>query len=198
MKKFSLQYIIQAIFTVVSAVLIVSGIIMLFNGIALLAPLPIFNAIVFIALGAILFTTTKLSFLFTLILKHMKATFDGMSDILDIQLEGQKSGHVPNNNVQTIIINEDTTPEDLDELKKKNPVIAKELDELMQSITSPQFFMNKFGHIATPKKEIKDMDTKDLKKELQSCVDNSDFERAALIRDELKGRGNGGNSYTGS
>jgi protein-arginine kinase activator protein McsA len=79
-----------------------------------------------------------------------------------------------------ISINDETTPEQIDEIKKNHPQIAEQLDKILNG------FMDVIDSNSLHTNDIYKMSVQQLQKELQIAVDNNEFEKAAEIRDLLK------------
>jgi len=166
MKKLNAEFFLQLILGIASIALMIGGTIMFVT--SLFTPLSTFNAIMLMAAGAILYTGVRIYFMFLETTSSIKDYVKGISSQIgtnNLTPELLKS--------EVININEDTTPEQLDEIKKKFPMIADQLNTII----------NSFGDNA---KNVQNMSVQQLQKELQEAVDNNEFEKAAEIRDILK------------
>jgi len=175
MKKINAEFLLQLIFGIIAIALMLGGAIMFVA--SFFTSLPIFNAIYFMALGAILYTGVRIYFMLLEVASSInnsstqvnksKAPFDLLKS-------------------EVININEDTTPEQLEEIKKKFPAIADQLDKIIDTFIDETKKNN--GYFSESVKNINNMTIKQLQEELNLAVENNEFEKAAEIRDILKKR----------
>jgi len=178
MKNFHFEFIAHLLLGIVSIAFILVGVIIFVA--SFFVPLPIFNAAVLIGIGCTMFISVRLYFI-------LRDVLDSVNEFLK-QLQSQNS---PQNQAQKnmpnkiISINENTTPEEIEELKKEYPMIANELDKILSSIGEEIFVSN---GLFKKTKDIKEMTIVELKKALTIAVNNNEFEEAAQIRDEINSR----------
>ena len=88
-------------------------------------------------------------------------------------------------NVEQIIITDETSPEEMDEIKKQHPFLSPQLDEIFKQFQGS----NPFSKLTKQKeKQLIDMSIEELEEALEKAVGENKFEKAAIIRDELKTR----------
>jgi hypothetical protein len=174
MKKFSFEFLSQislAIFGV--ALFIVGAIIIIASLFTSLTFSPLVLAGIFaIALGAIAYGISKLYFTIMQLIKTLTdllANFNSKSPFDNLPL-----------NTEVISINENTSPEDLEKLKKKIPGAGAALESIFKIINGEIHISNN--------KELSEMTKEELQKEMDEAVNSNNFEKAAIIRDLLKNK----------
>jgi len=180
MKNFHFEFIAHLLLGVASIAFILVGVIILI--VSFFAPLPMFNAVVLIGIGCTMFISVRLYFI-------LRDVLDSVNEFLK-QLQSQNS---PQNQTprEIISINENTTPEEIEELKKKHPMIANELDKILNNMAKGENLLEGFFDskgLFKKTKDIKEMTIVELKKALAKAVDDNEFEKAAQIRDEINSR----------
>lgn len=176
------EFLLTILFGVFSICLIVVGAISfvasLFN-----PALPTFQSIELIFFGVITYTVVRLIF-------TVDKLFENSLSSADKLIKKYEKGNSPSNTdtnpdlikTSVISINDETTPEQIEEIKKKHPQIAEQLDKLLNG------FMDTIGSNSPHAKDIYKMSIQQLQRELEKAVENNEFERAAEIRDLLKKR----------
>ena len=167
MKKLNAEFFLQLTFGVASISLMIGGIVMIVA--SFFYPLSTINSVIITASGAILYTGVRIYFMLLEINDYVK----------DIPPQTGNNKFTPDllKPDEVIRINEDITPEQLEEIKKNFPMIADQLDYIVDGF-------NDFHKKSV--KSIHKMSIQQLKEELQKAVDNNEFEKAAEIRDVLK------------
>ena len=171
--------------------------------------LPILPGIYLMALGAIMYIGSKLYFMFldnlestaNLLLKigqelNNKNTISPPPNYKT--WESNQTGDINNNIIYSeVLINENTTPEELDKLKEEFPMIADKIDQIFHSLIQGDVDENFDKNIQNiisrndsgfTNVSIKNMSLKELQEELKIATEKELFERAAQIRDEINNR----------
>jgi cysteinyl-tRNA synthetase len=176
MEKNKTEFLLNILFGVFSICLIVVGAISFVA--SLLEPsLPTFQSIELILFGVIIYTIVKLIFTVDKLFENSLASTDKF-------IKENEQGNSPQNpdliKTSVISISDETTPEQIEEIKKKHPQIAEQLDKLLNG------FKDTIGSNSPHAKDIYKMSIQQLQRELEKAVENNEFERAAEIRDLLK------------
>jgi hypothetical protein len=198
MKKISGDVIAHLLFGVAAIGLLIGGAIMLIA--SFFTALPIFNAFIVLTLGAILYVGVRLYFVFGDVL-------ESITKLIEISSSPQinKNGRIYKNGLLTkqmgfgdlpthdlskiphpapglideILIDENTTPEEIENIKKKYPGFSHAIDEILEKVG---------GISRTSTLPLSSLSSFKLEKLLQEAIDKNDFERAAEIRDEINRR----------
>ena len=172
------EFLLINLFGVFSVCLIVVGIIS-FVASLFVPSIPTFQSIELIFFGVITHLMIRLYFTVDKLFENSLAPTEKF-------IKKQEERNSPLNpeliKTSVISINEETTPEQIEEIKKKHPQIAEQLDKLLNG------FMDITGSNSPHAKDIYKMSVQQLQKELEKAVENNEFERAAEIRDLLKKR----------
>lgn len=162
MKKNTPELFLQLFFGVVAIALMTGGAIMFVA--SFFSQISALTSILITCMGAILFNSVRLYLVFT-------------SSLDKLNNKNPNKNITPPIKTEIISINENTTPEQMNELKEKFPFIIDELEKILDNTN------------ANPtKKSIETMTIKQLQDELHNAVENNEFEKAAEIRDEIKKR----------
>lgn len=185
MKKISLDLVIQIIIGIAGIGLALAGAIVLVA--SFFTPLPIFKAIALMALGVMLFNSSRLYFIF---LENLNFTTELIKKITQANSPSNPDCFYPPDKKTRrnhpefieIKISDETTPEEIEEMKRKWPHMAEHIDMIMG--------MSKQIHPGGDKfpKRISLLSNTQLEQELKNAVENNEFELAAEIRDEIKKR----------
>lgn len=181
MKKFDTEFLMHLLAGVASIALMLIGLIMLVA--SFFTPLSTFNAVMLLAMGIIMSVVVKLYFMFREVLQKVSDLLSKYSSLFSQDMKSPISSEV-------ITINENTTPEEIEELKKKHPMVSAELDKILQRMginEGMSGFMSSMG-LSNEKKDIANMSIPELEKALEKAVNENEFETAAEIRDEIKRR----------
>jgi protein-arginine kinase activator protein McsA len=181
MRKINLELIAQIIFGLLGFCLMLIGVIIIGASLIFTKPL-LFEGVVLMSMGAILFTAVKVYFSLTSVLQSTSAIIEKI-----IKQNQQFSPH-QDSIVKEIVITEDTTPEEISQLKKEYPALSNSIDDMIRQIKHPNFPQHHKQSSTITAKDIITMTTSQLEIELQSAIANDLFETAAIIRDELKKR----------
>jgi len=178
MEKNKTEFLLNILFGVFSICLIVVGAIS-FVASLLVPTLPTFHSIELILFGVIIYTIVKLIFTVDKLFENSLASTDKF-------IEEHEQGNSPQNpdliKTSVISISDETTPEQIEKIKKEHPQIAEQLDKLLNG------FMDTIGSNSPHAIDIYKMSIQQLQRELEKAVENNEFERAAEIRDLLKKR----------
>ena len=178
MEKNKTEFLLNIFFGVFSICLIVVGAIS-FTASLLEPSLPTFQSIELILFGVIIYTIVKLIFTVDKLFENSLASTDKF-------IKENEQGNSPQNpdliKTSVISISDETTPEQIEKIKKEHPQIAEHLDKLFGG------FMDAMNSNSPHAKDIYKMSTQQLQNELQIAIDNNEFEKAAEIRDLLKKR----------
>lgn len=186
MKKVNLEFITQLLLGLGGIALMVVGAIM-FIGHFFQPDISLFQAEVITALGAILFSSVGLYFKF---LEIVNVASDGIEKITkatetykvhDDRVSAH-SDYFPSLDIQKIIINEDTTPEEIEDLKKHFPGIENQLGGLLDLAKGKQ---SKTKAVPTA---IEMMTISQLEQELKNAISLEDYKHAANIKNEINKR----------
>lgn len=180
MEKNKTEFLLNILFGVFSICLIVVGAIS-FVASLLVPTLPTFHSIELILFGVIIYTTVKLIFTVDKLFENSLSYADKLSKKYE---KGNSPSNTDTDLIKTsvISISDETTPEQIEEIKKKHPQIAEQLDKLLNG------FMDTIGSNSPHAKDTYKMSIQQLQRELEKAVENNEFERAAEIRDLLKKR----------
>ena len=127
-------------------------------------------------IGALLFVAIRIYFMFTEVLESVTEVLNKINNASSPQKQEQFS---PNTFFNKIVINEDTSPQEIEEIKKKFPMFADQIDKIIN--------LGKESDLSNIS-NIKYLTLSELEKALQRAIDNNEFEKAAKIRDEIKSR----------
>lgn len=179
MKKITFELISQILFGIAGVALMLGGAIMFIG--SFFTNFSLSTSIIFMVLGAILFTGVKLYFMFLEVLTAANKQVDEINK--GISPQNHNSRTYPG--VTNITIDENTTMEDIEEIKKKFPPLSNIIDNVIKNtgtIDNDAFYKE------TLPKHIELLSLKQLEKALEEAVENSEFEKAAEIRDEINKR----------
>jgi len=179
MKKIGFNFILQILFGFLGMVMVLCGIFMTIASFFIPA-ISLFQGVVFVALGAILFSCVGIYFKFQ---ETLNAAADGLEKITNatkLYKEKQDGGFSHLTGVQEIHIDENTSPEEIQKIKEMHPGMKGLLDELMKS-TKP------YNKEELPS-DLELMSSFQLQKELQKAIDSENYERAQAIRNEISKR----------
>ncbi len=188
MKKFNIEYLSLFTFGLFAIALITKGVVD-FAG-ALMVSLPIYQAVIYIALGAILFTVVKAFFALSKLVSILSKTVENITSFrqttptIDFGTSITPEGGSP----IMLKIDATTPPEEIEKLKQQFPMLSKTFDLLCEQSKT-------FGNLEHPgaipkEKDITKITLVQLEGYLNKAVEENDFEKAAKIRDEIKNRGN--------
>ena len=196
MKKISKEFICQMFFGITGIALMVIGALMLiaslFGG-----DISLFNSIVLMALGAILFEGVTLYFIFynflESALKIIEERFKenkGTSPHIhktnnDIFSNLGKMYNDENPNIRRITIDDNTTTEDLEKYKKEFPPLANYIDDILNLQKDSIKFSNIKNYYSSNTLEDIELSNEELEDKLKLAIEENEFEKAAQIRDEL-------------
>lgn len=179
MKKPSFEFISQLIFMTVGFSLLIAGLIKFaYNS---YASLPISIPILIAAVGFILINQANAYF-------SLLQVLDGFNNILK-EITKQQPKTSPQNiqdlynleipEIKRITITDKTTPEELDEIKQQFPMLAKDIDDILNS---------EGLKLKPTEKIITTLTDEELEKILGLYIEDDNFEKAAEIRDEINKR----------
>lgn len=179
------EFLLINLFGVFSVCLIVVGAIS-FVASLFVPTISTMDSVWLMAFGALTFLMVRLYFTVDKLFENALAPADKIIKEAEKFIKKQEEGNSPLNpdliKTSVISINEETTPEQIEEIKKKHPQIAEQLDKLLSG------FMDITGSNSPHAKDIYKMSVQQLQKELEKAVENNEFEKAAEIRDLLKKR----------
>lgn len=191
MKKNSTGIIVQVLFGILALALLIIGTIMFVSSF-FIPSISLFNSITIIALGAILFFTIRMCFMFKDIVELM-TTY-----LKEIKLENSpytykdKSRTSPlfnfdDNTVNKIMINADMSKEEIDELKEQYPLYSSIIENIIEQMKhhSPNFTRDCSSSVSH---NYSKFTIEELTKKLNEAVELDKFEIAAEIRNEINKR----------
>ena len=141
---------------------------------------PKFESIIVIALGIILAGVVDMIMQFDYVIETFSSLITKVVDTTDKTIQNNGRIYHPQNLfTKEIIINAENSQEELQRLKEQNPILAAELEKILGTLAEPK----------QPKEEVlQNLSIEQLTKKLDKAVENSDFEKAAEIRDEIAKR----------
>ncbi len=195
----NISFICQILFGIAGIALMVIGALMFIA--SFFGDISLLNSIVLMALGAILFEGVTLYSVFSDFLEsalkmleerfkenkdtspHMHRAYNPLSNL------GKMYGGAPN--VREIIIDNNTTPEELEKYRKEFPTLSSYIDyisSLQREAGNPNFKTYYSNNTFNNKLEDIDFSDEELEDKLKLAIEENEFEKAAQIRDELKKR----------
>lgn len=143
-----------------------------------LTPLPIFQGIMLLTAGVVLIIVSRIYSTVFSMMEKLEKTISNISGLnpKDMSVSPQDSSIF----VHEIKIDEETTEEEIQDIKKKFPFFSKELDGVLKTFrpADSTALLNKLELLSLPQ----------LEKELGKAVENDNFERAAEIKNEINSR----------
>lgn len=190
MKKVNSEFLIQLFLGVVGFALMIVGIIVFGASFFKTTPFVNYmNGIVIGALGAILFSCVKIYFMF---LETITIATDGlkqMSTAAATSPQSQYNGRTYTTqpggmSLNQITIDENTSLEEIELLKKQFPMFADSIEEAVANIICKPS-IKKEGPLP---KTMELLSLPQLEAALKKAVDSGEYEKAAEIRDEINKR----------
>lgn len=180
MKKISAEFVLMMLCGALGITSALVGITCLIASI--FTPLPVFNGFVLLIGGVILICVVRLYYVFLDVLNKTAEAIETISKIIDI-----KTGTSPqmypgtNSNIisHEIKIDDTTSPEEIEDIKKKFPMLADGIDSILNKINP---------NLSPLPKAIELLSLAQLEKELKKAVGEDNFERATEIRNEINKR----------
>jgi hypothetical protein len=172
MKKVNSEFIAQLLFGIAGVALMIIGAILLVAHF-FIPSIVLFEAAVYLALGAILYLGVRLYFMFL----EAISTATNVLDKMNANRNGRIYPEMNAGMVNTITITDQTTPEEIEELKRKFPMFAESFDNILKS-----------NPVYNKEVDTKELSITQLETALQIAIDNNEFEKAAEIRDEISRR----------
>jgi len=169
------------LFGLVGLALIVAGAIILIA--SFYTPLPPFNAIVLMTLGIIVLGVNKLQYMFVKMIKLFTEYITKVNAIS--QRPNLDAFHSAAPSVREIVINENTSKEDIEKIKNDFPELGTSLNSFFNEI------LKNIPNRNTPNDMpdgISLLTMKQLEDRLNKAVDDGEFEKAAKLRDEINSR----------
>jgi UvrB/uvrC motif. len=182
MKKVGLDFIGQLIFALAGIVLMLGGAVIFVA--SFFTIMSVVTGIFLMALGAILFNSVRLYFMFLETIEIATAAINSSTKF--------HTGLRPGNEVavQEIIINSDTPPEEIIELKNKFPMLSKNIDDMIMQMHGKDKLENFFANKGIFKKDVKELSISQLEEAIKIAISNEDYEKAANYRNEINSRKN--------
>ena len=173
MKKNNLELLSQLALGIFGVALFIIGTIILITSffIPLTIPTPLLIGLFAISIGLTSFLITRLYFIILQLINTLTDLF--------IAFNLKQTPNLPIN-TEIININENTSQEELEEIKKKIPGGEKLFDNLFKIIGKDLSSLSK--------KNLSEMTKEELQKEMNEAVSLNNFEKAAIIRDLLKNK----------
>jgi len=154
--------------------------------------LPIFNGVVLLSLGVVIYLGIRIIYVNQEVITALANFVESLPNLLS-GTSPQKNKPIAINNsdeFSTLInITQDTTPEEIEEIKKKFPMFADNLDSIIKTFKSPQWeksFDLKEWH--KKQTDLSRLSLEELNVALNNSLDKDEFEKAAEIRDEINKR----------
>jgi hypothetical protein len=182
MKKINTEFASHLILEIIAIGLVIAGTIIVIA--SLFGPLPTFRGVVLMISGTILLVQANLYF-------RLRDTIDTLLKF--VEKVGSETSPQKKVNATVIDINDETTPEEIDELKKQFPEIGEKIDAIVQSLKliNPKIGLSKFG------KEFKNniddkpiifLTNEELEENLKKAIAEEQYEKALVIKNEIEKR----------
>lgn len=206
MKNFNLEAILFFLFGILSIGFIISGVVILITSIFVyFSPLILLGSAIMILFGITAFAVVKLFFTLQELIGTLFKGFESLSVAFKNMAISPPTDNLEKFNkfknslfskqsspeVINIKITEETTPEEIEEIKKNFPPLANQIDDFLKHIVDETkgTLNHPFSHLFSgKKKDIKEMTIEELKEELGESIKDEKFEKSIQIKEELKNR----------
>ena len=176
MKKISAEFVLMMLCGFLGGTSAMAGIIYLIT--SAFTPLPVFNGFMLLIGGIILICIIRIYYVFIDILNKITGVIETVAKILNTK-ERTSPQMFPDIIAHEIKIDDTTSPEEIEEIKKKFPMLADGLDNILNKINP---------NLSPLPKPIELLSLSQLEKELKKAVGEDNFERATEIRNEINKR----------
>lgn len=182
MKKIPVEFIIMLLCGILGGASAATGTIILIASI--FTSLPTAIGFILLVMGIILMCVVRIYYMLLIVINKFSDTINILTKSVDKMASEGISPQMfsdlnPNIIAHEIKIDDTTSPEEIENIKKKFPMLADGLDNILNKI-NPNF--------STLPKAIELLSLTQLEKELKKAVGEDNFERATEIRNEINKR----------